>query len=117
MLGISEISGMIAGGEVTVDELRTAWAGMPSQGGFIDALAFEDFLHQLDELFEQEEEELGDLNSAGGEVVCGASSSHYDGAAPGRVADSAPLWRGRAAAVSPRLAGLPRSCVLAAVRM
>ena len=33
MLGISEISGMITDGEVTVDELRTMWAGLPSQGG------------------------------------------------------------------------------------
>eukprot|EP00969_Alexandrium_andersonii_P222526 9828432-Alexandrium_andersonii.AAC.1 len=54
MLETSEISGMITDGEITVDELSTIWTGLPSQGGFIDALAFNDFIHQIDELFEYE---------------------------------------------------------------
>eukprot|EP00969_Alexandrium_andersonii_P061854 2727173-Alexandrium_andersonii.AAC.1 len=65
---------MITDGEITVGELSAMWAGLPSRGGLIDALTFRDFIHQIDELFEHEEEELEDLNVTAGDAAGGAST-------------------------------------------
>lgn len=57
MAGISEIAGLIADGDLTMDELRAMWAETPKSGGAIDVSSFGALLARIDELFEPVDDE------------------------------------------------------------